>query len=56
MDISGIQPAPSKRNVIAQMSRPHTVEDLPSFLDPPGKQFLQKRSILIAPLSDILNK
>ena len=56
IDSTGVFPAPSKLAAIAEMPRPHTVEELRVFLGLTGylRQFVANYSITCAPLTDIL--
>ncbi|CAB1110204.1 unnamed protein product [Ectocarpus sp. CCAP 1310/34] len=56
IDATGMHPAPSKLEAIANMPRPQTVEDLRTFLGLTGylRQFVPQYSLVAAPLTDIL--
>ena len=56
IDSTGLHPAPSKLEAIANMPRPTTVETLRTFLGMCGylRQFVRNYSIISAPLSNIL--
>ena len=52
----GTRPAPSKIDVITQLSRPNTVEEVPLLLGKTGyvRQFVPQYSTVVAPISDLL--
>ena len=56
VDRTGLYPAPSKLVAIARMPRPHTVEELRTFLGLTGylRQFVPNYSLTAAPLTNIL--
>ena len=56
IDSTGLYPAPSKLDAIARMPRPHTVEELRTFLGLTGylRQFVPNYSLTAAPLTNIL--
>lgn len=56
IDSTGLRPAPSKLEAIANMPRSQTVEDLRTFLGLTGylRQFVRDYSIVTAPLTNIL--
>ena len=56
VDSTGIRPAPSKLEAVINMPRPTNVEELRAFLGLTGylRQFVEKHSIIAAPLTNIL--
>ncbi|CAB1096027.1 unnamed protein product [Ectocarpus sp. CCAP 1310/34] len=56
IDSTGLYPAPSKLVAIGRMPRPHTVEELRTFLGLTGylRQFVPNHSLTAAPLTNIL--
>lgn len=56
IDRHGIRPAESKMSAVSQLTPPKTVEDLRKFIGMTGylRNFVEKYSILAAPLTDIL--